>query len=309
MKKSLLTIVSVIVALSLLFCSCSIAKNVNKKKGPSTTITRATTKPKTTTALTTTEATTTTNPADVGKDLELEKIIKDSIPDKNGEWAVYYKNLKDDKAVTINSKRMVSASLIKLFIMGTVYSKINSGELKRTNEIDNLLEKMITISHNDSSNTLVEIAGGGDFKYGMSQVNNYAMMLECLDTEQQRNMLDSRPKPIKEQNYTSVKDCGVLLEKMYKGELVSKEYDKEMLDLMLHQQRTWKIPAGLPKGTKVANKTGELSDTENDVAIVFTDKADYILCVMSNNVNSVGNAQNSISKISTVVYDYVQNNY
>lgn len=51
-------------------------------------------------------------------------------------------------------------------------------------------------------------------------------------------------------NMTSAKDAGLILEKIYKAECVSAKYSKEMLNLLLHQTRRWKIPAGLPSGIK-----------------------------------------------------------
>ena len=254
------------------------------------------------------ERTTATTTAPVAKkptentDKAMLKIIQQHLPKDSGKWAVYYKNLKDNRTVSIQNKKMVSASLIKLFIMATVYEEIEQGNLKDTENIEQLMEKMITVSHNDSSNELVRIAGGGDFQKGMKTVNDYARKIGCPDTEQQRNMLDDRPVPIPEQNYTSVKDCGTLLEKIYCKQCVSAAADKKMLDYLCRQERTWKIPAGLPEGVKSANKTGEMSTTENDVAIVFTPQADYILCVISNDVKDTQSARESIRDISAAVY-------
>ncbi|MBR2278191.1 MAG: serine hydrolase [Eubacterium sp.] len=284
-------ILCLVLALAFVFSGCSVLKR-NTDKSTTEHSTEAT-------SAVTTETTT----AD-SRDTALEAVIKSHVPDDNGDWAVYCKNLKTGQYTSINNKKMVSASVIKLFIMATVYDQINKGKLQDTDEIESLMEQMITVSHNESSNKLVAITANGDFKEGMKNVNAYAQSIDCPDTEQQRDMRDSRPKPIPQQNYTSVDDVGKLLEMIYNKECVSEKYDQKMLDYMLQQQRTWKIPEGLPKGTKVANKTGELSDTENDVAIVFTDKADYILCVMSNNVQPL-QAQESIRNISKAVYDYI----
>ena len=40
---------------------------------------------------------------------------------------------------------------------------------------------------------------------------------------------------------TSVKDCGTLLEKIYKGECVSKEVSEEMLNLLSNQENTYPL--------------------------------------------------------------------
>ena len=239
---------------------------------------------------------------------ELQKLITSKIPDDNGTWSVYYKDLKTGQTVSVSHKKMVSASLIKLFIMATVYDRIQKGDLEDSDEIEELMRKMITVSHNDSSNELVSIVGGGDFKKGMKIVNAYAQSIHCPHTEQQRNMLDSRPVPIPEQNYTCTEHCGKLLEMIYRKKCVNAQYSETMLNYMLAQKRTWKIPSGLPEGTKCANKTGELSDTENDVAIIFPSAQQaYILCIMSNDLDSTSEAQESIRDISAAVFDYVTN--
>ena len=302
----MLRLVKICVSFSLVFCILFCGCKATKKENASTTqkveVSTTTAKQEKSAK---SEKKSTTAKAKNTVDKKAQAIIQEKLPTDNGKWAVYYKNLKTGKTCSINNHKMVSASLIKLFIMAMVYDEIEKGNLEDTDEIEELMEKMITISHNDSSNELVAIAGGDNFKAGMKKVNAYAASIHCPDTEQQRNMLDSRPKPIPEQNYTSVKDCATLLEKIYHKKCVSPQADEKMLNYLLHQERTWKIPAGLPEGVKVANKTGELSTTENDVAIVFTDKGDYILCVISNELESTQAAQEAIRQISASVYEYV----
>ena len=74
---------------------------------------------------------------------------------------------------------------------------------------------------------------------------------------------------------------------------------------MKNQQRTHKIPAGLPDGVESANKTGELDTVENDTAIVFADTP-YILCIMSENLSDAGAAQNNIAGISSDIYNLIE---
>ena len=52
----------------------------------------------------------------------------------------------------------------------------------------------------------------------------------------------------------------------------------------------------------VANKTGELSDVENDSAIVYTG-GDYVIVVLSQGVDSVSQAQQTVRGVSSIVYD------
>ncbi|MDY3745462.1 MAG: serine hydrolase [Lachnospiraceae bacterium] len=201
---------------------------------------------------------------------------------------------------------MKSASVIKLFIMAAVYEQVDHGELELTNNIETLMKQMITVSHNESSNELVRLLSptGDNHEDGMKVVNQYAEKYGYTDTNQGRDMLDYREVPAKGENYTSVEDTALLLREIYRGTCVNEEYSRVMLNLLKQQERTWKIPAGLPQGVKSANKTGELPDTENDAAIVFGETTDYILCVMAQGLANTSQAQKNIQNISGVVYKY-----
>lgn len=57
-------------------------------------------------------------------------------------------------------------------------------------------------------------------------------------------------------------------------------------------------------------RRGELSDTklgvvENDIAIVFDATHPYVIAVLSNDVKSNADAQNTIAKISKDVYEFM----
>ena len=84
---------------------------------------------------------------------------------------------------------------------------------------------------------------------------------------------------------TSVKDCGLLLERIYRGECVSEEASAQMLDLLKRQENTSKIPAGIKAEVPTANKTGETDEDQHDIAIVYGAKTTYILCVMSEGIS------------------------
>ena len=102
-------------------------------------------------------------------------------------------------------------------------------------------------------------------------------------------------------NVTGARDCGLVLERIYRRTCVDKTSSKKMLKLLQAQTRRGKIPAGVPAGVKVANKTGETAFAENDAAIVYSKGADYVIVVMSENGR---NSVNEIKRISKKVYDY-----
>ena len=60
----------------------------------------------------------------------------------------------------------------------------------------------------------------------------------------------------------------------------------------------------IPAGIKVANKTGETSSVQHDMALVYGKKTDYVICVFSN-TGSEGYSVPRIKDISRTVYKYL----
>ncbi|MBQ4528928.1 MAG: serine hydrolase [Clostridia bacterium] len=221
--------------------------------------------------------------------------------------AYYVKNLATGEVIEKNDSKMYSASLIKLYIMAEIYRQADAGELVIDGEIKNLLTQMITVSDNDACNALATKAGGGDQKLGFKKISDNAVALGCNYTVQANDLQAVRPVPIPTGNFTSVRDCGIILEKIYKGELVSPEASAEMLALLKQQQRRGKIPRDLPSGVVVANKTGETSTAQNDVAIVYSEHGPYIICIMINDyANSMDYTMDVIARMSKIAYDYIE---
>ncbi len=239
---------------------------------------------------------------------DLKNSVEAALEGTSGTWSVYAEDLESREYLSVGSAPMKAASLIKLYIMGTVLDKVNKGELELTEEMNQLLWDMITISHNESSNELVRrLTPSGIHEDGMPVVNAFAAAEGYGDTSQGRDLQDSRDVPPPGENYTSVNDCGRFLERVYRRECISTEFSEKMEQLLLNQQRTWKIPAGLPEGVRCANKTGELSDVESDAAIVYAGEQggrDYILCIMTQDLPDTGAAQQKIQELSALVYDY-----
>ncbi len=79
---------------------------------------------------------------------------------------------------------------------------------------------------------------------------------------------------------------------------------REMLNLLLHQTKRYKIPSGLPTGIVCANKTGETSSVQHDMAIVYGKKTNYVLCIFSEGA-SEDHLLYGIRSISSRVYQYL----
>ena len=235
--------------------------------------------------------------------------VRTLLPQDNGNWSVYVCNLMKGTEGTIDNQPMQAASLIKLFIMGAVYE--NYDELCETYDADTLnsyLNPMITVSDNDAANTLVNMLGGGDDSAGMDVVNAFCQAHGYTSTSMGRLLLHSNENG---DNYTSVNDCGHFLKEIYQinagtAENPTLSHADAMYSLLKMQERRNKIPADMPEGVSVANKTGELDNVENDVGIIYntTKGIDLVVCFMSQNLSSTGNAQETIAQDSRMIYGY-----
>ena len=235
--------------------------------------------------------------------------VQSQLPGANGSWSVYICDLAGGSEATINDSPMQAASLIKLFIMGAVYENYDSlSQQYGSATLDSYLTPMITVSDNDAANSLVSCLGGGDSTAGMQKVNSFCQSHGYTNTSMGRLLLASNEFG---DNYTSAYDCGKFLKEIYQicsgtTQTPSLLHAEEMYSLLKQQQRTNKIPAALPEGVSVANKTGELSDVENDAGILYNAQGgnDLVIVFLSQNLSSPGEAQNTIAQLSRSIYLY-----
>lgn len=224
-----------------------------------------------------------------------------ALPSGNGTWSVYVCDLVNNTEGAVQDARMQAASLIKLYIMGAVYENYDNIIAQYgQSSVDSNLNSMITVSDNDAANTLVSYLGSGDSSAGMSVVNDFCSQEGYSSTHMGRLLLASNQY---DDNYTSVSDCGHFLKKVYKGNQESDAHAQAEFALLAAQTRRNKIPAQMPSGVSVANKTGELSDVENDAGIIYNSQNDLIIVFMLENVPQPGSAQSTIASLSRQIYD------
>ena len=76
-----------------------------------------------------------------------------------------------------------------------------------------------------------------------------------------------------------------------------------MVDILARQEFREMIPAGLPAGTRVANKTGNITRINHDAAIVYPPgRAPYVLVVLTRGFAHPTAAHAAGRKISARVY-------
>ena len=78
---------------------------------------------------------------------------------------------------------------------------------------------------------------------------------------------------------------------------------RQMLDVLLGQQFNSGIPAGLPRGARVAHKTGEISTIAHDAALVYLPgRKPYALVVLTEWEPSAGGRSATIAAASYLAY-------
>ena len=220
-----------------------------------------------------------------------------------GRWSLAWQRLPAGEPILVatDEEPMVSASLIKLYIMGAVYERLESGALEQE-EVYPLLFAMITCSDNASANTLICLLGDGDETAGMAAVNDWCAREGYTQTRLNRLMLRDNGL----QNYTTAGDCAAMLSAIYRGDCVSADASREMLSLLLQQTVNDRLPLGLPEGTPIAHKTGDLAGLcWADAGIVYSPGGDYILCVISDGTPSEREAKDAMASLSAQVYGIV----
>lgn len=256
-------------------------------------------------------------------DRELQGKIEAFLSGKNGDYAVLVEDLKTGgmRNVCLNcEEKFEAASLYKLFLISAVYQAVSNGKLSMETEIS------AKMSH------LEEIYGGVDSGYenfpdseviaytvrealervaGIS--DNYAalMLAEKVGWGSVQNMandIGTTQTSIKSPITTSAKDTGLLLGKLYRGEVVSLNASEEILDMLTKSKLNNRIPAKLPDDLKIAHKTGELAGVRNDAGIVFLGADPYVIVMLSKNLKGEDEGVENLAEISRIVYDYYNAN-
>lgn len=251
--------------------------------------------------------------------VELKVELEQMLREETGTWSIYVKDLQTGGVLCLNSQKIYAASLIKLFVMESCFHQWKELEqvdfLQEEDKenpyglVSDMLKMMIKKSDNEAYNSLIRLHNLDEsFMAGCLELNQYLWDNGYQNTGIYHTLSpsDSEYASISDvKNHTTVEDCAILLEDIYRKTCVSETASEKMLQLLLQQETRYKIPAGVPEGIQVANKTGETDSTEHDAAIVFGTDTDYILCVMTSEIADSDEAVEVIKRISSMVYEYL----
>jgi len=137
-----------------------------------------------------------------------------------------------------------------------------------------LVDRMITWSSNLATNIVIQEADP-------RRVTAMLRELGADSMEVLRGVEDLKAFEAGLSNTTTARDLGVVMAEVASGARFSEHARQEMLATLERQHFRENIPAGLPPGTRVANKTGSITGHNHDAAVVFpADAPPYVLAVM-----------------------------
>jgi beta-lactamase class A len=161
-----------------------------------------------------------------------------------------------------------------------------------------LLERMIVRSSNLATNELVELVGA-------DHANATAHALGATHIRVLRGVEDTKAFEAGLNNTTTSADLAILLERIERREALGAASAQLMKEILLRQEFNDAIPAGLPPGTPVAHKTGSITATLHDAAIVYPPgRRPYVLVVLTRNIPQDSVARALIADISRLTWNH-----
>ncbi len=161
-----------------------------------------------------------------------------------------------------------------------------------------LLERMIVRSSNLATNALVALVGA-------DRANESAHLLGASRIRVLRGVEDGKAYAAGMNNTTTSADLAVLLQRIERNEALGPESARLMREILMRQEFNGEIPAGVPAGTAVAHKTGWITATLHDAAIVYPPgRAPYVLVVLTRKIPDVAVARALIVDVSRLVWTH-----
>jgi beta-lactamase class A len=237
-------------------------------------------------------------------DQHLQKEITELLTGFNGDVGVYVYDINRNRSAEINADTIFpTASMVKVPILIGVMHKIYNGELSyhqqmtftdsvRYSEgedilasfksgekinLNTLLMLMLSMSDNGASLWLQGLAGSG------TQINKYLDSLGMKDTR-----VNSRTEGRKDNwtqygwGQTTPREMATLIRLIVENKIINKQISERMLRLLGRQYWDEEALTQIPPNIFVADKSGAVDQTRNEVLYV-NGAHPYIFCICTKN--------------------------
>jgi beta-lactamase class A len=168
----------------------------------------------------------------------------------------------------------------------------------QTRSLSQLSELMITASSNLATNLLIE-------KLGVDNIRATVHSLHADGMNVLRGVEDQKAFLKGLNNTTTARGLQQLMEAIAHGQAVDQESSRQMIEILERQKFNEGIPAGLPPGTRVAHKTGEITQIHHDAAIVFAPKS-FVLVILVRGLAETKDSAALMADITRQLYQATQ---
>jgi beta-lactamase class A len=168
----------------------------------------------------------------------------------------------------------------------------------QTRSLSQLSELMITASSNLATNLLIE-------KLSVDNIRATVHSLHADGMNVLRGVEDNKAFLKGLNNTTTARGLQQLLEAIAHGEAIDQESSRQMIEILERQKFNEGIPAGLPAGTRVAHKTGEITKIHHDAAIVFAPKP-FVLVILVRGLAETKDSAALMADITRQLYQATQ---
>jgi beta-lactamase class A len=159
-----------------------------------------------------------------------------------------------------------------------------------------LARRMIVRSSNLATNLLVA-------QLGAPAIQASARRLGADSIVVLRGVEDQKAYDRGLSNTTTARDLAVLLAAIAQGRAASDSSSAVMLGILSQQEFRAGIPAGIPPGTRVASKTGNITGINHDAAVIFPPaRPPYVLVVLTRGFPSPAEAEAYMAAVSRAVW-------
>ena len=166
--------------------------------------------------------------------------------------------------------------------------------------VDELAYHMITTSSNLATNLLLGVIGTDAVNQTLRELN----VDEGI--ELRRGVEDELAFDKDINNRVTAEGLLRILVMLAEGKAFSPALSRRMMDILHGQEFNQGIPARLPKGARVAHKTGEISTVAHDAGVVYLPKRKpYVLVILTEWDPEGTGRSRTIAAISHTIYEFL----
>jgi beta-lactamase class A len=168
----------------------------------------------------------------------------------------------------------------------------------QTRTLTELCELMITVSSNLATNLIIE-------KLGVENIRATVHSLNADGMHVLRGVEDNKAFEKGLNNITTARALQILLTSIADNTAAGPDASRQMIAILERQRFNEGIPAALPPGTKVAHKTGEITNIHHDAAIVYAPRP-FVLVILVRGLPNIKDSSVLMADITRLLSQSVE---